>query len=168
MDEKRLVKQAMLGDKAAFAQLYTLYKDDLYRYAYFRLSNEDDAQDAVSSCIIAAYEGISTLRNEKTFRAWIFRILFRVCCASVSRQIEQRKSAPLEELSGVRAEESGFVAAELNEALSSLDPVSRDIVLLSVVAGYNSKEIAKMTGMPAGTVRSRLSRSLSKLKAFLE
>lgn len=79
MDEKSLIKQAIRGDKNAFASLYALYKDDLYRYAYFRLGNADDANDAVSSCVTAAYEGIYKLRAAGAFKGWIFKILYYSC-----------------------------------------------------------------------------------------
>ena len=73
MDEKNLVTLAAGGDKNAFAALYTRYRDDLYRYAYFRLGNAEDARDAVSACIVSAYEGVYALRAAGAFRAWIFR-----------------------------------------------------------------------------------------------
>ena len=52
MDEKLLVKKAKSGDKTAFSSLYRLYKDKLYRYAFYRLGNSDDAQDAVSDAVL--------------------------------------------------------------------------------------------------------------------
>ena len=55
-----LIARARAGDKQAFAQLYLQHKDSLYRYAYFKLGNAQDAQDAVSDCIVEAYAGIST------------------------------------------------------------------------------------------------------------
>ena len=56
---------------------------------------------------------------------------------------------------------------ELKQALNRLSEDDRNIVLLSVVVGLNSKEIAKITGFTAGNVRQRLSRSLSKMKRYL-
>ena len=73
--ENDLVKRAKSGDKDAFAKLYTAYKDKLYRYAYFKLGDPDDALDAVSECITQAYWGISSLKSEKAFSGWIFKIL---------------------------------------------------------------------------------------------
>ena len=63
MDEKVLAKKAKSGDKEAFAKLYTLYKDRLYRYAYFKLGSEQDALDAVSDCICEAFKYIKTLKS---------------------------------------------------------------------------------------------------------
>lgn len=167
MDEKNLVIRASSGDKEAFAALYTRYRDDLYRYAFFKLGNEEDARDAVSSCIIAAYEGIYSLRSAKAFKVWIFRILYRSCCQIIREQRFQSLRADTAELDRLAAPDNKFFV-ELKEAFGVLNDEDRDIVLLSAVAGYNSREIAAMTGLKASTVRSRLSRSLAKMKQFLE
>lgn len=168
MDEKNLVQRAVTGDKEAFAGLYTRYKDSLYRYAYFRLGNDNDAQDAVSACIIGAYESIRGLKDAASFRSWIFRILYRCCCTAIKAQIEQNDRADHGELERIPTEDDRLLGVEIREALSQLEPDDRDIVLLSAVAGYNSREIASLTGMKPTTVRSRLSRSLKKMRAFLE
>ena len=167
MDEKILVKSAVAGDKNAFAELYMRYRDDLYRYAYFRLGNDEDAHDAVSSCITAAYEGIYSLRAAGAFKSWIFKILYYACTRLIAQQSEQRSRGDVGELDRLPAEET-VLSPELKEAFSVLSSQDRDIVLLSVVAGYNSREIASMTGLKANTVRSRLSRALAKMKEFLE
>lgn len=167
MDEKVLVKQAVTGDKSAFAALYTRYKDELYRYAYFRLGNEEDARDAVSSCIVSAYEGIYALRAEGAFRSWIFRILYYACVKLIAEQSERAARADVAELDRVEAADTGL-SPEITEALDILSPEDKDIVLLSVIAGYNSREISSMTGIKAATVRSRLSRALAKMKDHLE
>lgn len=168
MDEKSLVKQAMRGDKDAFAALYSRYRDDLYRYAYFRLGNAEDANDAVSSCVIAAYEGIYHLRSANAFKSWIFRILFYSCGKLIASQQEQRNRADISELDRMPAADHDGLSPELQEAFTVLSDEDRDIVLLGVVAGYNSKEIASMMGLNASTVRSRQARALAKMKAFLE
>lgn len=167
MDEKNLVVRASCGDKAAFAALYTRYKNDLYRYAFFKLGNEDDARDAVSSCIIAAYEGIYSLRNASAFKTWIFRILYRSCCRLIREQRMRNDRADTAELDRLAAPDHAL-SVEMKEAFGILSDEDRDIVLLSAVAGYNSREIAAMTGLKAATVRSRLSRALAKMKQFLE
>lgn len=168
MEEKVLVKLAKNGDKQAFCDLYLMYKDRLYRYAYLKLGNRDDALDAVSSCITNAYTSISTLKNEKAFSAWIFKILYRSCSQYVKEQIAQRTTDSIDNMIYEPSYTLSIDAPELNEALAQLKDEERDIVLLSVVAGFNSKEIARLKDIPATTVRSKLSRALSKMRSFLE
>lgn len=166
MDERILAKKAKSGDKESFAKLYTLYKDRLYRYAFFKLRSETDAMDAVSDCICEAYKCIYSLRNPDAFSSWIFRILYRSCSRYVKEQAQSRENAELDENTASYTED--FIKPELSEALATLSEEDKDIVLLSTVAGYTSKEIAKILGLKANTVRSRLSRSLKKLREFLE
>ena len=59
------------------------------------------------------------------------------------------------------------LSVELGEALAQLRDEERDIVLLSVIGGLNSSEISSLTGLAAGSVRSKLSRSLAKMREFL-
>lgn len=168
MDERILVKRAVLGEREAFAQLYTLYKDRLYRYAYFKLGRETDAQDAVSDCVVKAFENIKSLRSEKAFPAWIFKILHRACAEILSRRSTEQERDDIVTLADGENSSTPLLAPELSEALALLKAEDRDIVLLAVIAGYNSREIAKITGMKPSTVRSRLSRSLAKMREFLE
>lgn len=166
MSNTDLVSRARAGDKEAFAALYLNYKDSLYRYAYFKLGSVADAQDAVSNCVAEAYAGITLIKNEKAFSAWLFRILYCECCRML-RETVARKTE--EALSGREAAaDTLHLAPELEEALAILTPEDKDIVLLSVVAGYKTREIATMLGMNHATVRSRLSRSLAKMRNFLE
>ena len=167
MDEKTLIRQAIGGDKEAFAALYMRYRDALYRYAYFRLGDANDAEDAVSACIISAYEGIGSLRAQGAFKAWIFRILYRCCGTLIASRSVEIHNAGEEVLDSLPAEDSDRLSPELQEAFGVLSDVDRDIVLLSVIAGYNSREIAALLSMKPATVRSRLARSLAKMRTFL-
>lgn len=170
MNEKELVRQAKAGDKSAFCTLYGLYKDRLYRYAFYRLGNKDDALDAVSDTIVCAFEEIKELRKPDAFSAWLFKIHRITCSDCVKQQIKQRETANIEDYRNSTDLSHGFesAASELNEALGILTEDEKEIVLLSVIAGFTSKEIAKINGMTAGGVRSKLSRSLTKMRSFLE
>jgi RNA polymerase sigma-70 factor (ECF subfamily) len=167
MSRTDLVKRAKNGDSKAFAQLYVIHKDSLYRYAYFKLGNQTDAQDAVSECVVEAYAGIGLLKNEKAFSSWLFKILYRQCCAIIKRNTVRREEVSLDDCAGL-SKEDNLLAPELHEALAQLSDEDRDIVLLSVVAGYKTREIAGILSLNHSTVRSRLSRALAKMKNFLE
>lgn len=167
MEERTLIGRAVSGDKEAFAALYMLYRDSLYRYAYFRLSDESDAQDAVSACITEAYANIYSLRSEKAFRSWIFRILYRCCCAVVRERIPADDRDPAEALDSLPARDTDRIPPELSEAFGVLGDEEREIVLLSVVAGYNAREIGGLMSLKPSTVRSRLARALAKMRTFL-
>lgn len=171
--EISLAGQAKAGSKEAFCKLYGLYKDRLYRYALYRLGNPEDAEDAVSECVLAAWQSIGKLRNTSAFGAWIFRILRNCCIRYIKDAVSLREN--LEKMytdsEGSSAQSSGYSdissSIELAEALSRLSDEEREIVLLSSAGGLTSREISEITGLTAGAVRSKLSRSLGRMREFL-
>ena len=167
MEERTLISRAVTGDKEAFAALYMQYRDSLYRYAYFRLGNDADAEDAVSACIVAAYENIGSLKNEGAFRVWVFRVLYRCCCKIIREQIAASDREDEAALERMPSADSAQLSPELQEAFGVLSDEDREIVLLSVIAGYTSREIAALLNLKSSTVRSRLMRGLSKMRVFL-
>ncbi len=170
MNKQELIQKAKNGDQQAFCSLYGIYKDRLYRYAFYRLRHPGDAEDAVSECVLSAWRQIGSLRDAKAFAGWIFRILSACCNKLIKQQIDRRGEISLDDYRESPASDSAEIERSmiLQEALGKLSDDERNIVLLSVVSGLTSKEIAEITGMTAGSVRSNLSRSLSKLRGYLE
>ena len=167
MDEK-LINQAIAGSKEAFCSLYGIYKDRLYRYALYRLGDPDEAEDAVSECVLAAWQGIGSLRNSKAFGSWIFRILSNCCASRIREVIGTRENLGRIYDAGTHSVSAPpSLPVELTEALSQLNEEERNIVLFSVIGGLSSTEISAMTGLTPGSVRSKLSRSLAKMREFL-
>ncbi len=169
MDEKQLVISAKSGDKDAFCALYSLYKDRLYRYALYRLGVPEDAEDAVSDCVLSAFKQIEKLKKPEAFSAWLFTILRYSCNAAINRQSINSKTESIDEMAETLSvsDESITEKTELRQALDILKDDEKEIVLMSVVLGLNSKEIARATDLTAGAVRSKLSRSLKKMRDFL-
>ena len=167
MNEK-LINEAIAGSKEAFCSLYGEYKDRLYRYALYRLGDPTDAEDAVSDCVLAAWQSIGSLRSEKAFGSWIFRILSNCCASRIKELIGTRENLERIYNSGAgNATVPASLSVELAEALSQLKEEERDIVLLSIIGGLSSTEISALTGLASGSVRSKLSRSLAKMREFL-
>lgn len=166
MSEKELVVMAKTGDAKAFTALYGIYKKKLYSYAFYRLGNAADAEDAVQDCVLSAFEQIDKLKKAEAFSSWIFRILYCCCTSAIKEQIRQLDTDNIDDYANtfVFTYDETNEQTELKQALRVLNDEEREIVLLSVVAGFKSKEIAKVSGLTAGSVRSKLSRSLAKLK----
>lgn len=170
MNEMHLVENAINGNKDSFCSLYGMYKDKLFRYAYYRLGNATDAEDAVSNCILSAYQQIGKLKNPKAFSSWLFKILASSCNAVIKEQIEKRNTSDIDDFSNIIVTnlDNAIEKTEIENALSILKDDEKEIVLLSIVAGFNSKEIAKSLDITSSSVRSKLSRSLKKMRDFLE
>ena len=167
MDEK-MINEAIAGSKEAFCSLYGIYKDKLYRYALYRLGDPTEAEDAVSDCVLAAWKSIGSLRNSKAFGTWIFRILSNCCATRIKEMIETRGNLErIYDAGAGNVSASPSLSIELTEALSQLRDDESEIVLLSIIGGFSSTEIASLMDLAPGSVRSKLSRSLAKMREFL-
>ena len=163
-----LTVQAKAGDADAFGVLYESHAQDMYRYALYALGSESQAQDAVQEAVMAALRNIGSLRNPESFKPWLFRILANKCKRMLRAKYTAADSLD-EQFSEAVAENAPLgLALELRQAIAALPQTEREIILLSVIEGYDSREIGQTLGIPPGTVRSKLSRSLAKLrKEFL-
>ena len=167
----QLVARAKEGSAEAFGELYELYYKEMYCYACYVTGSEILAQDAVSDAVLSAFEQIKSLRNEKAFKSWIFRIL---CAACKRYYTDNQKKKTLVYLDD---EDNGFtdptgpdnpeLSVELKSALADLTAEEREIVVLSVLGNYKSHELAEILGLTPSTVRSKLKRSLAKLRISL-
>jgi len=166
----QLAKRATDGDAAAFGELYSLFAPEMYRYALYSLGSAEHAQDAVQETALEAFRSIGKLKNETAAKAWFFGILYNVC-KHFQREKYRADLAPLEfceELSSADTSEELLIGLDLVRLINTLSEQEREIVLLSAVCGYSGKEIAEITGIPHGTVRSKLSRTLAKLREETE
>ena len=168
-DLRDLTEKAKAGDARAFGQLYETVYTDLYHFALYRLGNPEEAEDAVQETVLEAFRGIEGLKKPEAFRSWIFTILTARCNRHIAELIRQRGQTPLED-SGLSAGDfssQSDTACRLREAIGALPEEDRQLVLLSVVGGFSGKEIAEILGRPGGTLRSRLHRTLKKLRTTL-
>lgn len=163
-DFKGDVTLAVKGDTQAFARLYSAVYKEMYHTALYNLRNQHDAYDVISEAIIDAFSSIGRLKNENAFKSWIMKILF----SKIKRKQKEYYVNNLElDEEILYSEEFNFESAELKDALNELDDESRAILSLSVLSGYKSEEIAKIYGIKASSVRSRLSRIKTELKSEL-
>lgn len=166
-----VIRAAKNGDKESFAKLYDYFAPELYRTALFTLGNETDAEDVVSETFLEAFKGLHNLRDESSVRRWMLTILSARCKRRIAGYIQERKNADIDDMIDLPAPTHDGPDADhisVREALSFLRPDERQIVVLSAVMGYKTREIAQMLDLPHGTVSSKLYRSLKKLKETLE
>lgn len=168
---EQLVREAQTGNSKAFASVYSFYATDLYKFALWFTGNSADAQDCVQEAVLLSFKNITKLKKPSSFKSWIFKILSNVCKSKLNNPADRQNSVPIHEIHET-VENAVIVdmglTTELSEALSMLSDEERQIVLLSVIGRYKSNEIAQMLDITSGTVRSKLSRSLKKLRELLQ
>ena len=158
-----LIQRARRGDVKAFSGLYARIYKELYRFALYTMKHPQDAEDAVSEAVIAAYENIHKLKKEESFRSWIFTILANQCRRKL-KNVQRTEELP-EGLASEERDQAGD--CDVRAAFMRLDEEDRVIVACSVLEGYASAEIGRMLGMNPATVRSRKARAMDRLRRIL-
>ncbi|MGN0468631.1 MAG: RNA polymerase sigma factor [Acutalibacteraceae bacterium] len=165
---KNLVIRAQNGDAEAFGELYGFYADDMYRFAYYYTCSQILAQDAVSDAALRAFESIKNLKKPESFKSWLFKILF-VCCTNAQKEkARSLLTVPLSQAENLSSDGHDYIEnIELQKAMQLLSEEEKEIVVLTFACGLKSDEIAKLLNLKAVTVRSKLSRSVKKLRRYM-
>jgi RNA polymerase sigma-70 factor (ECF subfamily) len=142
--------------------------DRAYRLAGLMLGNATDAEDVVSTAIEHAWTRRGQLRSPEAFRAWFDRILVNAC-RDLLRRRSRVRVVSLDPLPERAARDDPFRELldrdEVSRALTGLAPDQRIVVILHYWAGLSLDAIAARVGARPGTVRSRLNRALTVLRA---
>ena len=181
MDEKALIDAARQGDVGSFNQLVLSYQSMVYNFAYRILGDRHAAADATQDAFISAFKAIGKFRGG-SFKAWLLRIVTNACYDQLRRKQRQPSTsldallvlepAPTQSFTDPReSPEEYTVRQELSKAIQigigNLPPEQRVTLVLADVQGFSYQEIAGVTGVSLGTVKSRLSRARNKLRDFL-
>lgn len=181
MDEAKFIALAKEGDVTAFNRLVVHYQDAVYGVAYRIMREPGTAADATQDAFISAYKSLHRFRDGN-FKAWLMRIVTNTCYDELRRR-KRRPQSSFDELTEdnesfnyfLRADEAG--PEEVQEQSELVDAVARCLdtlpddqritAVLSDVEGYAYEEIASITSVSLGTVKSRLSRARAKLRDCL-
>jgi RNA polymerase sigma factor (sigma-70 family) len=134
------------------------YENTLYRAALAILGNVQDAEDAVQDTFLRYLERAPEFQDQGHEKAWLLRVTINGCRSRLRRAWRHPTLPLLEEIPAAEPE-----AREALEELFSLPAKERIAIHLFYYEGYQTREIAAMTGEPEGTVRSRLSRARKAL-----
>jgi RNA polymerase sigma-70 factor (ECF subfamily) len=173
-----IAARVQAGELTAFNRLVELYQDYLFGVAYRILSDRDQAADAVQDAFLHAYRHLGSYRGG-SFRSWLTRIGVNACM-DMLRAKRRRPTQPFPELDDdsweprapaeqepeARAARTARARA-LSQALGRITAEQRTAIVLYDVEGYDYEEIAVMTEVSLGTVKSRIHRGRLALRAFL-
>jgi len=165
------VRRARRGDERAFAELVRMHQDIAFRVAY--LISGDEAEDAVQDGVLKAWRALRRFRSDAPFRPWLLRIVAneaRNRRRSAGRRAELALRAGREDVSGGAApspETSVLAADERARLLTALEALPDD-ARLALACRYllelSEAETAAALGVRPGTVKSRVSRALDRLR----
>jgi RNA polymerase sigma-70 factor (ECF subfamily) len=176
--DRSLVAAALDGNLDAFNRLVELYQDMLYGLCFRVVGDRDTAGDAVQEAFLNAYRNLARFRGD-SFRSWLTRIALNAA-TDILRIRKRRPADPFPEWEDDAwqppADESSSPerTALLNQrsraiarALALITPDQRTAIVLFDIEGYDYQEIADMTGVSLGTVKSRIHRGRLALRDLL-
>lgn len=177
LEEAELVERAKRGDASAYATLVRAHEEVAFRTAYLIVGSAAEAEEAAQVGFVKAYAALGRFRRGAPLRPWLLRIVANE--ARNRRRSAGRRArladlvatgepaapvAPSAEAVALASEER----RELHAALARLRPEERLAVAARYFLGLSEDETAAAFGCARGTVKSRLSRALERLRAELE
>jgi len=173
-----LVERAQAGDLSAFNDLVVCYQDQLYGLVARMVPDQDQAADVVQEAFFSAYRNLNAFRGGSV-KSWLSRIAINAAM-DLQRARKRRPVQPYPELeddswqppAGEEADPERQVVTDeriraLSAALAAIGDDQRAAIVLFDVEGFDYAEIAGMTGVSLGTVKSRIHNALAKLAGLL-
>lgn len=181
MNEVEAIRAAQKGKLSAFNHLVMIHQGLAYNVAYRIMGDGDGAADATQDAFLKAFKSIKQYKGG-SFKSWLMRIVTNTCYD----QLRYQKRRPTESLETEAAEteyaprlvdsseqpEDTAMRHELNDMLQTvinrLPPDQRIVLILSDAEGFSYQEIATITEVSLGTVKSRLNRARARLRDLLQ
>jgi len=173
-DDAALAGRASAGDAEAFGALYDRYVEAVYRYVYYRVRNEAEAEDVTSDVFFKALRAMPRYQPRQPFLAWLYRIARN---AVIDRVRRERPQVPFEDalrhpsVDQIVDPDAGLDrlsdSTELRVAIAKLTPLQQEVIVLRYVEGLDTKSIGRIIGRRDGTVRGIEFRALGMLRTVL-
>lgn len=182
--ELRFVERLRRRDERAFNELVQLYEQRVFRLVFRMLGRRDEAEDMVQEVFVQVFKAIETFRGESKLSTWIYRIAVNLC-KNRTKYLSRRRADAQDELEPVAEWKSlnegrGVTVGETSQpdhmvqgyqleiivkrGISQLEPDFREVLVLRDVEDLPYDEIVEITGLPEGTVKSRIHRARLMLK----
>lgn len=156
---------ARAARQRSFERLVAPWRDDLYRYVLWLSRDPDLADDVVQETMLRAFNSLDRLQDEKAVKSWLLTIARRE-----HARVYERKRLETRDIDELSRGEQAFIASErdsdvddMRAAIFRLDDDYREPLVLQVLFGFSTKEIAETMGLTQGAVLTRLHRARHKL-----
>ena len=182
-----LVRAIQAGDIAAFDQLVLKHKDKLFNLVYWFLGDYQEANDCAQETFIKVFKSLKKFRFESAFSTWLYRIAMNTCKNRLKSSAYRwkKKTVPLENPEGSNGGNFAFAIRNdstspvkelekkermmlIQKSINSLPEEQKRVVVLRDIQGLSYDEIADISGLNLGTVKSRLARGRLELRNKLK
>jgi RNA polymerase sigma-70 factor (ECF subfamily) len=177
IDEQDLIARAQRGEVQAYEQLVQEYEQIAFRVAYLITHEEHEAADAAQDAFLRAYRALGSFKRGQPLRPWLLRIVTNTALNRI--QAAQRRERMTERYTRQVIIENGGLSIEglavkreqqqrLLAAVSQLTPDQQALIALRYFLELPEAEVAEALKIPRGTVKSRLHRTLVKLREIIQ
>ncbi len=164
LSDSRLIARVKDGDEEAFGEIVKRYQGFVYRQAWGYLQDDEAAKDAAQDVFVAAYKGITYLKNDSALRRWLYRICRNYCLNVIRRWKLEHK---------LRSEASNEVSSDaalritIKDLISELNDPYREVIIQRYYHDLTYEQIAQVLDISLSTVKIRLFRAKKMLKRML-
>lgn len=178
--DNEIIERIRGGAKHYFAQLVDRYKDRAFTLAIRMLKNREDAEEATQDAFIRAYNALSRFEGKAQFGTWFYRILYNVCLTRLGKRKEEFQRLDYDDEIDYNMLESPFTASDFNEyetndmiefvknTMEALPEKYQTILSLFYFQDLSHEEIADVTRLPIGTIKTHLFRARALLQKLLQ
>ena len=175
-EDADLARRAGNGEAEAFGVLYDRYVDAVYRYVFYRVRNEAEAEDVTSDVFMRALRAIPKYEPRQAFLAWLYRIARNAVIDRGRRRAARQQVTFEDALAHPHGDQvvhpdagllAGSDAAAVRAAMRQLTPLQQEILVLRYVEGLDTKSIGKLVGKRDGTIRGIEFRALVALRQLI-
>lgn len=182
--EEKLIEKSLEGDVASFEKLIHQYQVYVYNIAYRTLGHEEDAKDAAQEALIKVFKNLSQYTGDAQFSTWLYRIVINTCKDYLRKKKNQKETS----IDGTGTEEAAYVLelpdseiyqpekqlerkeiqGKIISALDQLPEANKTAVVLRDIQGLSYEEISIIEDCSIGTVKSRINRGRTYMRALLQ
>jgi RNA polymerase sigma-70 factor (ECF subfamily) len=170
--DELLILKCQASEKAAFEELVERWEKRLWHYAYKVTGSDSAAWDIVQETWVGIIKGIRKLADVAVFPSWAFRILNNKCADWLRKQhlqsrIDSELSKGAQNESDAR-QDIDVTSELLPAAITELSSEQRILLMLRYHEDFDIGQMAEIIGVPEGTVKSRLNRTINQLRQMME
>jgi RNA polymerase sigma-70 factor (ECF subfamily) len=182
-EEQRLIKRLKARDEDAFRELVRTHQNQVYNLVFRMLGHRAEAEDVAQEVFVTVFKAIDSFREESRRSTWLFRVAANHAKNRLKYLARRRgdRQASLDDLTDrelhqvprpAHAQPDGAalsreLEAQIQSALATLEEEQRLVLVLRDMENLSYEEVSEITGLPLGTVKSRIHRARAALRAVL-
>lgn len=187
-EEAQFVARLVARDESAFNELVVTYQRRVFALVFRMLGRRDEAEDLAQEVFVQVFKAIDQFRGDSKLSTWIYRIAVNLC-KNRTKYLSRRHANDQDDVDAM-ADRLPFSAAKgvsvggisrpdelvegmqlevvVKRAIAQIEPEFREVLILRDVEDMSYEEIAEVTGLADGTVKSRIHRARAQLRAIVE